>query len=203
MKGVLFLIPVLSTFACWLITYLIFKLLFFPLAPRKIFGFVVQGILPARGHEMADRLLKVISNQTNSAANPKQRLIDSTQLNFLLPQIESHIDDFLRHRLGKKMPMIGMFIGEQTIRQLKDIFMEELKEILPEVMQTYIDGVIQQDDFRKYVRDQLTKLDSSMWKSEVYPLISRDMRFIWLISGAVGFFVGIVQLLLVIFIYKP
>ena len=43
------------------------------------------------------------------------------------PQIEPHLDDFLRRRLGKKMRMIRMFVGENTIRQLKDGFMEELK----------------------------------------------------------------------------
>ena len=53
------------------------------------------------------------------------------------PLVESQIDNFLRHKLSKAMPMLSMFIGEKTIIQLKTVFMKELEEIFPGVMGKY------------------------------------------------------------------
>ena len=47
------------------------------------------------------------------------------------PVINDKLDDFFRHKLSAKLPMISMFIGEKTIEELKDVFMEELALLFP------------------------------------------------------------------------
>ena len=61
-----------------------------------------------------------------------------------LPAAEKHIDNFLRVRLGKERQhalMISMFIGEKTILQLKEVFMQELAELFPVIMKSYINNL--------------------------------------------------------------
>ena len=50
----------------------------------------------------------------------------------VLPMAEVQVDDFLRNKLPKAMPVVGMFIGDKTIAQFKAIFMDELKTLLPD-----------------------------------------------------------------------
>ncbi len=59
------------------------------------------------------------------------------QLDKLMPQIEKQLDAFFRNRLTEKLPMISMFIGDKTIQQLKTVFMEELKQMFPSLMQSF------------------------------------------------------------------
>jgi len=49
----------------------------------------------------------------------------------LKPVINDKLDDFFRHKISSKLPMISMFIGEKTIEELKDVFMEELALLFP------------------------------------------------------------------------
>lgn len=50
----------------------------------------------------------------------------------ILPLADTHVDDFLRNKLPKKMPVMSMLVGDKTIAQLKAVFMEELQDLLPE-----------------------------------------------------------------------
>ena len=47
------------------------------------------------------------------------------------PVINDKLDDFFRHKLSAKLPMISMFIGDKTIEELKAVFMEELALLFP------------------------------------------------------------------------
>lgn len=49
----------------------------------------------------------------------------------LKPVINEKLDDFFRHKLSAKLPMISMFIGDKTIEELKAVFMEELALLFP------------------------------------------------------------------------
>lgn len=50
------------------------------------------------------------------------------------PVINVKLDDFFRHKLSAKLPMISMFIGEKTIEELKEVFMEELALLFPQLI---------------------------------------------------------------------
>jgi len=62
------------------------------------------------------------------------------QFDLLMPTLDKHLDDFFNHKLTQKMPMIAMFIGNKTIDQLKEVFIEELKLMFPELIQKLLKG---------------------------------------------------------------
>jgi hypothetical protein len=62
-------------------------------------------------------------------------LSDPALTQSMLPLAEGHIDDFLRNKLPKAMPVVGMLIGDKTIAQFKAIFMEELHALFPVIME--------------------------------------------------------------------
>jgi len=47
------------------------------------------------------------------------------------PIINDKLDDFFRHKISAKLPMISMFIGDKTIEELKAVFIEELALLFP------------------------------------------------------------------------
>jgi uncharacterized membrane protein len=56
------------------------------------------------------------------------------QFEAVLPLIDQQLDHFFTHKIGEKLPMVSMFIGEKTIVQLKAVFIEELGTIFPSLV---------------------------------------------------------------------
>ncbi len=52
----------------------------------------------------------------------------------LMPFIDEKLDGFFKERLVQKMPIVSMFIGEKTIAQLKEVFIEELSNLFPDLI---------------------------------------------------------------------
>jgi hypothetical protein len=55
----------------------------------------------------------------------------------ILPFIDAKLDEFFKERLVQKMPIISMFIGDKTIAQLKEVFLEELAQIFPALLSEF------------------------------------------------------------------
>lgn len=59
------------------------------------------------------------------------QLTENDSFEAMRPVINDKLDDFFRHKLSAKLPMISMFIGDKTIEELKAVFMDELALLFP------------------------------------------------------------------------
>jgi uncharacterized membrane protein YheB (UPF0754 family) len=110
-----------------------------------------------------------------------------------MPQVETHVDQFLHDRLPQAFPMISMFIGEKTIATLKTAFMDELRSLFPELMQGYA-GVLRQElDLEHIVREKLSTLSTDKLEDLLYQIMSREFRFVEVLGGVLGFLIGLIQ----------
>jgi hypothetical protein len=82
----------------------------------------------------------------------------------IMPIIDEKLDDFFRHRLTEKLPMISMFIGDKTIQQLKSVFMEELKQMFPTLMQSFASNM-QKDLIDQLEHQSLQKFEIIAFKA--------------------------------------
>jgi hypothetical protein len=65
------------------------------------------------------------------------QLTENDPFDALKPIINEKLDDFFRHKISSKLPMISMFIGDKTIEELKAVFMEELALLFPMLISEY------------------------------------------------------------------
>lgn len=128
---------------CWLLFKLLLGILFQPVKPIVIGGITIQGLLP----RYKNQLISQIGEWINTTALPKlkleEKITDPGSLEKLMPLIEEHIDDFLRNKLTKEMPMISMFIGDKTLSKLKETFLQEISNLLPKLLHSFA-GQLQQ-----------------------------------------------------------
>src|ERR1700730_5329570 len=125
-------IPVISAIIGWAITRLAITFLFRPYYPIKIFGFTLQGIIPKRQQQLAEKIGEQASSAFYSFVDIEQKISDPDNLREIMPVIEKHVDDFLRNKLTKEMPFLSMFIGDKTIGTMKKVFMQEIETLFPE-----------------------------------------------------------------------
>ncbi len=200
MSYLLFLIPVISAFIGWFTNWIAIKMLFHPRLPRKVLGITFQGIFPKRQRMFAEKLGKLVSQELLSFNDIEQKITSPENLQKLMPLVEEHIDNFLRRKLAEEMPVISMFIGENTIQQLKSVFMKELETLFPVIMQRYM-GNLQKDlDLEKIVVDKVSGFSSDKLEQLLQSIMSKEFKFIEIIGAVLGFLIGLLQILLTLLV---
>lgn len=189
----LILIPLISGFIGWVTNWVAIKMLFHPRTPVNILGIKVQGIFPKRQDQFAEKLGKLVSRELLSFDEIEAKITNPDNLKQVLPQVESHINHFLRVKLSDSMPMISMFIGDKTIEKLKAVFMEELEILFPKIMKDYSGTLKQQLDLEAIVTDKVKAFSSDKLEEILYQVMASEFRFVEIIGAVLGFLIGLFQ----------
>ena len=198
MKITLILIPLISAFIGWFTNWIAIKMLFHPKVPVKILGITFHGIFPKRQKQFAEKLGKLVSQELLSFSDIEKKISNPDNIEKLMPFVETHIDHFLRVKLAEEMPMIGMFIGDKTINQMKAIFIKELQSLFPSMMENYM-GQLEKDlDLEKIVINKVSGFSSDKLEEILQAIMSKEFRFVEIIGGVLGFIIGLLQVLITI-----
>ncbi len=98
------------------------------------------------------------------------------------------------------MPVISVFIGEKTIRDLKAVFMEELEELFPALMKNYVTQLKEDLDLEKIVIEKIAGFSSEKLEQMLNQILTKEFRFVEVIGAALGFFIGLLQIALTILV---
>jgi len=192
----LYSIPFISAFIHWLTIWMALKLLFHPRNPRRVFGFIVQGVFPKKQRQIAESLGRIVGQQMLSFGDIEKTITDPQNVQRILPVVEEHIDHFLRSKLKEAMPMISMFIGEKTIAQLKLVFMQELEELFPVILQQYVSHLRGDLDLERIVVDKIAGFPNDRLESMLNEFLTKEFRFVEVIGAGLGFLIGLLQILI-------
>jgi uncharacterized membrane protein YheB (UPF0754 family) len=192
----LYTIPIISAFIHWLTIWMALKLLFHPRKPKKILFFTLQGIFPKRQKQIAESLGKIVGQELLSFSDIEETITHPENVQKILPAAEKHIDHFLRVRLKETMPVISMFIGEKTINQFKDVFMQELAELFPVIIKSYINNLKHDLDLERIVVEKVAAFSSEKLEKMLNQILTKEFRFVEVIGAALGFFIGVLQILI-------
>lgn len=118
------LLPLLVACFGWLISWGFIKIIFFPHQSIRLGGRQWQSLFSKKAGQI-------------SMSQILPQLTEGDSFQKLLPFIDSKLDEFFKERLVQKMPVISMFIGEKTITQLKEVFLEELAQIFPALLSEF------------------------------------------------------------------
>jgi len=192
----LYTIPFISAFIHWLTIWMALKLLFHPRYPRRILGFTLQGVFPKKQQQIAESLGRIVGQQLLSFGDIEKTITDPQNVQRILPVIEEHIDHFLRTKLKATMPMVSMFIGEKTIGQLKAVFMQELEELFPVILQRYISHLREDLDLERIVVEKIAGFSNDRLESMLNEFLTKEFHFVEVIGAALGFIIGLLQILI-------
>ena len=143
------------------------------------------SIMPLKWPYLADKWVGQID-----LAKLIPELTEKDPFEAMKPVINVKLDDFFRHKLSAKLPMISMFIGDKTIEELKEVFMEELDLLFPLLISefsTHLNKDLQQQwelKFRAIIQDKIIKA-------------SMPFRWVAFVLGAIWGFVIVLILPLI------
>ena len=183
----------LSAFTGWFVIWLIIKILFWPQQPFAIAGFKIQGVLTANQQLIAEKIGKLVSAEFSFDAL-QQKVTDPENFNKLKPEIETHIDSFLRERLKVTFPMLSMLIGDKTITQLKTAFLTELETLFPALMKSYVANLEKEFDIEKLVSEKIAGFSISKTEALIYALAKKQLIKVQLLGAIIGLLTGLIHI---------
>ena len=183
----------LSAFTGWVTTWIAIKMLFHPRRPIKILGITIQGIFPKNQRLIAEKLGQVVGKELLSFDEIEQKVTNPENLQKLRPDIEQHIDHFLRNKLKEVFPMLAMLIGEKTILQLKDAFLLELETLFPVLMKNYMTKLEKDLDLEKIVTEKVAAFSSEKLEDILNQITKKEFKFLEFIGGFFGLLIGLIQ----------
>ncbi|MEO5681494.1 MAG: DUF445 domain-containing protein [Chitinophagaceae bacterium] len=191
--------PLIGAILGWWLVALLISMLFHPQLPRTIAGIKFQGIIPKKLPALA-----VSAGRLSASLLPvneiEQNITNPENVKKIMPQAEAHIDHFLRIKLVKSMPMVGMFVGDKTINNLKGLFMTELEELFPEIMKNYM-GRLQEDlNIEHMVTTKIAAIDPATLENAFLNGMQHEIRMLKWLGATLGFVIGLVQLLVFLFL---
>jgi len=191
---------VLTAFTGWVTTWLAIKMLFHPRYPIKIFGMKIQGVFPKNQQMIAEKLGQVVSKELLSFEEIESKITNPDNLQKLRPDIEAHIDHFLRNKLKEVFPMLSMMLGEKTILQLKGAFLEELESLFPILMKSYMNKLQHDLDLEKIITEKVANFSSEKLEDILKQITQKEFKFLEIISTLFGLIIGLAQVLIAYFI---
>ncbi len=173
-------------------------MLFHPRKKVNLFFFSLQGIFPKRKAALAEKLSVAVSENLLSKNEIKQKILESTGSNeFLIKEIESHLDAFLKKKITEKFPMLSMFINDDMINRIKEMLLEELVRILPSLRDKMMENAFAKIDTKKMIEDKVMNFSLNELEDLLFSLLKKEFRFIEISGGVLGFLIGMFQLLLI------
>lgn len=179
----------------WMIARMAIQLIFHPRKPIRFFGITFYGIFPKNQQLIAQQLGRAVTSEFISFDAIAEKITHPDNVEKLRPDIEQHIDQFLRHKLKETFPMLGMMMGEKTINQLKGAFLTELDILFPVVMKSYLDNMQQDLDLGKIVTEKVAGFPSERLEEMLYKFAYKEFKLYELAGAVAGLLIGLLQVL--------
>jgi uncharacterized membrane protein YheB (UPF0754 family) len=195
MPWIQYILPLLlSCFTGWFVIWITIRLLFHPHKPVSIAGVKLHGIIPANQQLIAEKIGGLVSKELFSFSNLQETVTHPDNFNKLKPEIESHIDSFLRERLKDTFPMLSMLMGDKTINQLKAAFLVELESLFPVLMKSYLTTLEKDLDLEKQVTQKIAGFSIGKTQDLIYRSAHKQLIKIQVMGAAIGLLMGLIHL---------
>ena len=192
----LILIPLTAALIGWITNYIAIRMLFRPRRPIKLGLFTLYGLVPKRQREIARSVGEAVAQDLISHDDITRVHKTPDTKAKMSGEIEQEIDGFLKG-FAEQNPMVAMFLQGETLTMIKTVLTQQLEERTPRLIEHVITAVEERVDFREIVESKVATLELDRLEDLIHRVASRELRTIELLGGVLGFFVGIVQLLLV------
>jgi len=193
----LYLLPILAALIGWITNYLAIKMLFHPHQPKKILGLTFQGVFPKRQAQIAEKLGDLVTNELFSMKDVAQKIQDLSTQPEALEEVGKRIELTIRGKLISAFPMLSMFLSDEMIEKVTNLFKGELEDFLRVSAQGLAVKMEESVDIQALVREKVQAFSSNKIEELLIGFMEQEFRFIEKIGAVLGFLIGCVQVFLV------
>ena len=195
-SSLIWLLPILAALIGWITNYLAVKMLFHPRKAISISGFQFQGVFPKRQKQLAVKLGTLVAEELLSMDQITNKIRDNATSEESMDAIGKRIEKTIREKLVHAFPMLSMFLSDEMVEKVTNLFRSELKDFLSESVEELSHKLEMELDLKELVCEKVEGFSSDRVEELLLNLMKKEFKFIELVGAVLGFFIGCVQLLL-------
>ncbi|AEA46278.1 DUF445 domain-containing protein [Archaeoglobus veneficus] len=191
MELVYFLPPILGAFIGYITNVIAVELLFHPKKPVSIFGFKIQGLVPARSREIVERMMDSLSE-----------ILTQDDFEFMIDRaiVRAYIESDLAKRIDEifdKYPLSFIRdIAERSglVARMSLAISDSIAGVLKDAVAKNIAKNI---DLREFVIKKAQEVSDEEIEKIFKKFAKKELRFIELSGAVLGFVIGCMQSLVI------
>lgn len=196
----LLLLPIIAATIGWFTNFIAVKMLFHPKKPIKLGFFTLHGIFPKRQGEIAISVGKMVANDLLKAEDLQERLANKESVLAIIDKIEDTLDHYFEVKFPLKFPLLSKVISPKMRGKIKDEMLEEVEHLAPNLIANQVNNLDQVFDVEKIVTEKVTNLSSDKLEALMLSIIDKELSFIEWVGAVLGFIIGLVQVVMVLFL---
>ncbi len=182
MNYVLLVPPILGAVIGYVTNVIAVELLFHPKKPIKIFGFKIQGLVPARSRELTERFLDTLSEVLTKEdfemviGKALDRTVSENEIVFKIEKAFESIKD---------TAIVGRLFDN-----LSKYFSDAFKEFVREAI---VKNIASNVDIKEFVIKKAEEISDEEIERLFKKFAKKELRFIEISGAVLGFVIGIFQ----------
>ena len=187
--------PLVTALIGWLTNWVAIRMLFPPRQPLRLGPILIQGLIPRRQEEIAERIADIVQQELLGQQFLRQQ-VEQLQLE---EHAERAVIRLVRGRIGpqiRRIPMVGRRMEPVLIAHLERITINVILEELERLQNDILTQAEKQQQIREIVRGKILSFELETLEALVLRLASQEFRQIELLGAVLGYLVGLVQIAL-------
>ena len=197
MKMAYFFIPFLSALIGWLTNWLAIRMLFRPHRAKRVLGVKIQGLIPARQDEIAQKLGDLVEKELLTPEDIALALEGLHLEERLASQVDKLIDEKVNNATYLIVPLRRMpFLRaplDMLVTELKKNIRSYIKREIPQMANEIAREMGENIQIKEIVRKKIEDFELSYLEEIVIDLSRRELRAIEYLGGVLGFLIGLIQ----------
>ncbi len=181
----------------WLTNIIAIKLIFRPLNPIRIpmVNVSIQGLIPKRRLDIAKSIGEVIELELLSIKDIINKLIENENFSEIKFLVTKKIQEIIDH----KLPSIFPSAFKKTIyKYVEDMIDNEGDGIIKELAEKMIDKAATKVSLSEIVEEKINNFELEKIEEIIISIAKKELKHIEILGGVLGFFIGIIQGLIVL-----
>ncbi len=192
----LLLMAIIGALIGWMTNIIAIKLLFRPLKPLRLPFITIQGLIPKRHVEIIHSVAQVVEKELLNMEEIFTTFIEKMDKKAILAMLESHICE----AVIKNLPALMRSFSGTVERYVHDVIEREGDRLLSEVSEALLHKAVDQVSIADLVEKRLLSYDIEKIESIIIKLSKTELVQIERLGGILGFIVGFVQGLIVLYV---
>ena len=176
MPPILLLLPVIASLIGWFTNYLAVKMLFHPRIPFRFLGISIQGVFPKRQKQLAEKLGTLVAEELFSIKEVTLKLKELATSEESMDLVGKRIEKTIREKLVKSFPMLAMFLTDDMVEKVTNLFKTELQDFLGESAQDIGNKLEESLDVKELVREKVEAFSSDKLEEILFSIMRKEFR---------------------------
>lgn len=176
----------------WFTNWLAIKLLLKPVHPIHILGIRIQGLLPRRQADLAERISEAIAREFLKEEDIMELLkrVDPAQAmrQLVLDKWEEKVGELLAG-----MPLVTMFVSQDKLTRIRDKVADMFSTEAEKYTELLVKSLESKIDLRETIRRNILAFDVQRLNDIIEEIGYRELNEIAIIGLVLGVAIGVIQ----------